>query len=62
MTVTKFKTDPCHIGPYGSDMLEGVEIIKMGVLTDRGVVGGVGGGEYDGRGVSGWDNEEDILE
>jgi hypothetical protein len=31
-------------------------------LTDRGVVGGVGGGEYDGRGVGGWDNQEDIIE
>jgi hypothetical protein len=33
----------------------------MGVLTDRGVAGGVGGGEYNGGGVGGRDNEEDIV-
>jgi hypothetical protein len=53
-----------------SDTLEGVEIIEMWVLTDRGVVGGVGGGEYNGRGVGGRgngggiggrDNAEDIM-
>jgi hypothetical protein len=43
----------CASGGSDSDMLEGVEIIKMGVLTDRGVAGGVGGGEYDGGGVGG---------
>jgi hypothetical protein len=43
-------------------MLEGVEIIDMGMLTDRGVAGGVGGGEYNGGGVGGQDNAEDMIE
>jgi hypothetical protein len=43
-------------------MLEGVDIIDMGVLTDRGVAGGVGGGEYNGGGVGGWDSEMDMIE
>jgi hypothetical protein len=43
-------------------MLEGVEIIEMGVLTDRGLAGSVGGGKYDGGGVGGRDNEEDMTE
>jgi hypothetical protein len=45
-----------------SDTLDGVDIIEMWVLTDNGVVGGVGGGEYAGGGVVGRDNETDILE
>jgi hypothetical protein len=45
-----------------SDILEGVETIEMCVLIDRGVVGSVGGGEYNGGGVGGQDNEEDIYE
>jgi hypothetical protein len=36
-----------------SDTLEGVDIIEMCLLTDRDVVGGVGGGEYTGGGVGG---------
>jgi hypothetical protein len=52
----------CASGGSDSDMLEGVEIIDMGVLTDRGVAGSVGGGEYNGGGVGGRDNEEDMTE
>jgi hypothetical protein len=52
----------CASGGSESDTLEGVEIIEMCVLTKRGVVGGMGGGKYDGRGVGGRDNEEDIIE
>jgi hypothetical protein len=52
----------CATGGSVSDTLEGVETIEMGVLTDRGVVGGVGGGEYDGGGVGVWNNEADIIE
>jgi hypothetical protein len=52
----------CVGGGSESDMLQGVEIIDMGVLTDRGVAGGVGGGEYNGGGVGGWDNEMGMME
>jgi hypothetical protein len=43
-------------------MLEGVDIIDMGALTDRGVAGGVGGGEYKGGGVGGRDREMGMME
>jgi hypothetical protein len=43
-------------------MLEGVDIIDMGVLTDRGVTGGVVGGEYKGGGVGGRDREMGMME
>jgi hypothetical protein len=46
----------CADGGSESDMLEGVDIIDMGAVTDRGVVGGVGGGEYNGGGVGGRNN------
>jgi hypothetical protein len=52
----------CASSGSESDTLEGVEIIEMSVLTDRGVAGGVGGGEYDGGGVGGRNDEEYITE
>jgi hypothetical protein len=52
----------CAGGGSESDMLEGVDIIDMGALTDKGVVGGVGGGEYKGGGVGGQGSEMGMME
>jgi hypothetical protein len=52
----------CAGGGSESDMLEGVDIIDMGALTDRGVAGGVGGGEYNGGGVGRQDSEMGMME
>jgi hypothetical protein len=52
----------CAGGGSESDMLEGVDIIDMGTLTDKGVAGGVGGGEYKGGGVGGRDSEMGMME